>query len=376
MEAQVLTASIVGKRKKHRGSFDEFTSITDDAAALLAQYKGPLRLDGLTKLSVAAARIFSAHPWSVHLGGLTRLADEGAAAFATARFAIHLKGLTRFPGKPGHLALAEHWARERDRLTELHRIRTLDTAVAKALANLRGDIDLRGLTQLSDEAAEALSRHQGELDLSGLSALSEPAAAALARHMGGVHLRGLAELPDSPGHVALAGALARRDGLIRLDNLKSLPDRVAAALAKNAGALYLPGLTRLPDSPSHLALASALARQHTDVDLNKLKILPENIAIALASCRRGLYLQSVAALSDPAAFALAGFGADRPPYRGNDATFAKIMARYIDASDLLDLTGLKQVSPASACRLLANPRVRTSAAVAKRARTHAAAGNG
>ena len=41
--------------------------------------------------------------------------------------------------------------------------------------------DLGEFTQLDDDAAEVLAKHGGQLDLSGLTSLSDAAAAALGR---------------------------------------------------------------------------------------------------------------------------------------------------------------------------------------------------
>jgi len=60
------------------------------------------------------------------------------------------------------------------------------------LAQLKGNLDLRGLTSLSEAAAQALAQLKGNLDLRGLTSLSEAAAQALAQHKG-VRLNGKAE---------------------------------------------------------------------------------------------------------------------------------------------------------------------------------------
>ncbi len=69
------------------------------------------------------------------------------------------------------------------------------------------EINLSGLTGLSDAAAESLSKHEGELDLGGLTTLSDAAAEILSKHEGELRLCGLESLLDSPGHVALAEKL-------------------------------------------------------------------------------------------------------------------------------------------------------------------------
>lgn len=112
------------------------TVLDDDAAEILADYGGRLRLDGLTSLSDAAAASLSRHRgrgWqrSLHLSGLTSLSD----------------------------------------------------AAAESLSRHEGELYLEGLTCLSDVAAESLARHRGRgrirtmsLHLSGLTGLSDAAA--------------------------------------------------------------------------------------------------------------------------------------------------------------------------------------------------------
>jgi|GEM_PF-4731735 len=59
------------------------------------------------------------------------------------------------------------------------------------------DINLAGLTSLSDEDADQLASHGGVLSLSGLTSLSDAAAESLSRHSGELHLSGLSVLSDA-----------------------------------------------------------------------------------------------------------------------------------------------------------------------------------
>ena len=61
------------------------------------------------------------------------------------------------------------------------------------------NLELNGLTSLSNAAAESLSKHgggEGELHLNGLTSLSDAAAESLSRHEGDLRLD-LDGLPDS-----------------------------------------------------------------------------------------------------------------------------------------------------------------------------------
>lgn len=97
------------------------------------------------------------------------------------------------------------------------------------------DLNLSGLTTISDEAAEGLTRHTGSLDLSGLESLSLHAAEFLAQHKGSLYLGGLTEMSDE-----VAQALSKHHGTLTLTGLTSLSDTAAEALSKHDGEVELP----------------------------------------------------------------------------------------------------------------------------------------
>ena len=132
-------------------------------------------------------------------------------------------------------------------------IETLTVEQAKALlAKHEGGLDLDGLTTLSDEAAKALAKHEGYLRLNGLTTLSDEAAKALAQHEGSLSLASISfsltpdsalvwatllqgqldavTALDSPDSVAIAKALATREGPLSLPNLKKISPKTLSAL--------------------------------------------------------------------------------------------------------------------------------------------------
>ena len=145
---------------------------------------------------------------------------------------------------------------------------------------LTGNIGLGGLESLSDGAAEALSKYSGELWL------------------------GLISFSDSPGNVALAGKLASQKENVSLGYLTSLSDGAAKALSKHKGELDLRRLESLPDSPGHIALAGKLASQNEGVELGCLTTLGDVAAKALSKNNGFLNLNRLESLSDAAAEAL------------------------------------------------------------------------
>ena len=110
---------------------------------------------------------------------------------------------------------------------------------------------LSEFTELDDDAAESFSKHVGDLDLDGLTSLSDAAAESLSRQKGNyLYLNGLPILSD-----AAAESLSRYDGELQLSGLTSLSDAAAESLSRHEGKLYL-RLNNLPAS------AAEILRQH------------------------------------------------------------------------------------------------------------------
>ena len=62
---------------------------------------------------------------------------------------------------------------------------TLSNTAAKSLSKLKlTELNLNGLTELSDAAAESLSKHKGDLNLRGLTELSDKAAESFSEYEG------------------------------------------------------------------------------------------------------------------------------------------------------------------------------------------------
>ena len=77
-----LTLQIAKKFLQDNEAVDlgQFISIADDAATVLSKHKGPLVLDGLTKLSAEIAAVLSTHEGPLSLDGLTALPAGTAQA--------------------------------------------------------------------------------------------------------------------------------------------------------------------------------------------------------------------------------------------------------------------------------------------------------
>lgn len=116
-----------------------------------------------------------------------------------------------------------------------------------SLSKNKGKLSLNGLVELSDASAESLSRFEGHsLELNGLPELSDAAAESLSKIKGELSLNGLTRLGDTSGHVALAEKLLKKQNL-SLDSLIELSDSMAERLSKHLGSISLDGLTKLSD---------------------------------------------------------------------------------------------------------------------------------
>ncbi len=111
---------------------------------------------------------------------------------------------------------------------------SIEVDAAKLIAQVKNGVDLREITEISDEVAEALGTYCGSLDLGGLKTLSPNVAKALAALEGWLHL----QVPE-------------------------LSDAAAAELAKCKARLKLTGLKTLNNCSGHIELAKKLLKDGT-----------------------------------------------------------------------------------------------------------------
>lgn len=201
------------------------TLTVEQARDLLKKGDRELRLDGPTSLSPEAAGVLATHPGRLNLNSLTSLSEETAKALAK-----HTGG-----------ALS------------LNRLPELSVEAAAALAKHKGgksqsglgaldQLMLGGLTEMSDEVAAALSKHKGyELSLPRLTTISDEGLRALAQHEQALDLRGLKVLSDEG-----AKALALHADLLNLEGVTTLSDAAARSLSQHQGGeLMLFGVKQL-----------------------------------------------------------------------------------------------------------------------------------
>ena len=191
---------------------------------------------------------------------------------------------------------------------DLNAYEEIEGGAAMLLATCRGGLHLNGLRVLSEECAEALAAHSGGyLELNGIAVLSERAAQLLATYKcpsgyrpPGLSLTGLTSIPATPGHLALARLLSGHDGVLFLKCLTSLEDEAAEVLASHTGPLCLDALTTLSDKA-----AEALAWHKGDLSLQGIVALSDSAAASLARHEGYLKLAGVKFLADAAAGHLA-----------------------------------------------------------------------
>jgi hypothetical protein len=141
--------------------------------------------------------------------------------------------------------------------------------VAGALAKHRGCLTLSGLMTLSPEEADG-----DGFRIDGLPTLSPEVGAELAKHKGGLNLdQNFTTLSDGA-----AEALAKIEGPLALDGLRSLTPDAARALAKHDGPLALNSLSTITDEA-----AEALAKHESDLFLEGLTEISPEAAATLRS---------------------------------------------------------------------------------------------
>jgi len=349
---------LAAKLASQKGDLDlsGLESLSDAVAEALSKHRGELKFRNLTSLNdspghVALARKLASQKGGLDLGWLKSLGDAVAEALSKHRGELKFRNLTSLNDSPGHVALAEKLASQKDVLW-LYGLKSLSDAAAEALSKHKGDLNLGSykltsqndslgyvalarklvsqkggsyyFLSLSDTAAEAFSKHKGGLSLKGLTHLSDAAAESLSRHKGDLDLFNLTNLSDSPEHVALAQKLASQK-VLHFGRLKSLSDAAAEALGKLKGFLGFIDLTTLSDSA-----AEALSNHKGNLNLPGLTILSDAAVEALSKHKGRLGLDGLTYLSDTAAESLSKHKGDLDLYglKSLSAAAAKALSKH------------------------------------------------
>jgi len=159
----LLTKKIAEQFLTDEGSVDlsVFTAIDEQAAEVLSGYDGDLPLESLADLSVTAATFLAGHEnGDLWIDGVTELSAELAVALSQ-----HHGRLT-FDGLPKLSAEVDNALAARTGVLALNGIVEMTTDIAKILAGSNiAQLELAGLTSLSDAAAASLSEFKGSVHL-------------------------------------------------------------------------------------------------------------------------------------------------------------------------------------------------------------------
>lgn len=237
------------------------TEIDPDVAERLANYKQSLRLSGLQELTdqvCGAFRDFEGD-WLV-FGGLTKLSSHQAHIMSEYKCHLKLNGLDELSED-----VAENLSGLEQNLS-LDGLTSITVGPASCLARHGAQLSLKGLSALDASVAAVLSAHRGKwLILDGLKALSSDTAEELATYHGGLSLNGLANLEKDcatqlKGHrgkrlslnglksvAGISSIITRFRGYLQLDGLKSLNARDAKYLARHKGKLSLKGVQKMTE---------------------------------------------------------------------------------------------------------------------------------
>lgn len=134
-------------------------------------------------------------------------------------------------------------AESRFGILQLSRTYEINSEVATALAQFRGEMLILGLKSLSPDVAQALAKSQAAtVWLHSVTSVGPEAAEAIAKVPGHLVLSGLVELDSVP----LAEKMARRPGALSLPYLKRITPESAVALGQNPRSLNLGALADVP----------------------------------------------------------------------------------------------------------------------------------
>jgi len=204
----VLTAKIAQKAVA-RGDCDlnEYTTIEDAAAEVLAGYEGYIELDGISRLSEHLARSLAKHKGGLSLGGISSLSEETSAILSKRQGSIALDGLKKLSNE-----------------SALH------------LTECPEGLYLNGLADISDELLAILAKHKEALGLVAFNKLTLENAKILSEHQGGLSLGVFKSITPEIAHV-----LAKHSGHLSL-GIKDLSDEVLDIFSKREEGAYIYGL--------------------------------------------------------------------------------------------------------------------------------------
>jgi hypothetical protein len=340
--AEILGQSDDGRELNLSG----LATLTPAVARALAQYSGPLVLNGIRKVDTAIARILGSRRQDftllegleeltsrrlakmlvvcgeengdIFLNRLRKLSPEIASVLAKASCWLNFGGhaqlspevnqilsrakMVRFCGhkrlRLKHVLGLGCDGKSHDGVLVFVGTSQIDTDAAAELAKYPGGaISFMSLEAISAEAAEALAPYRGQLDIASVLEHTPEAAVILAKRTGRTRTSYTHMTEASDGSLIVR---LNDDSVFNLGEVRGLTPQLAATLA-SAPILDLRNLKKLTPKAA-LVLAS---NHHGTLLLDGLDSLTDKVAAALAKHEGGLSLRKVRRLSPTAARHLA-----------------------------------------------------------------------
>ena len=238
------------------------SSITEEAASLLARHDEVLWLRGITILSSEAAGFLGESKRPVFLSGLKSISEDVARGLGACSQGVILDGLEEISD-----GVAEALVSRRGGGVDLSSVRKISDCAISVLANGKEWLSFRKLESISDSAAESLGRLR-RLILDGLSEISDASAESLGHVSDSLSLCGLNVISDRSAY-----ALSRGPRKLRLDGLVELSDMAASYLSLHNGELSLRGLQILSPQSAKVLLCHGFLT--TKISLEEISGLPD-----------------------------------------------------------------------------------------------------
>ena len=347
MATLVMTASACADEEK-RDYFGDYrvpsgfvyteATITPDKARELAREHVVLTLVNVTEVSpaVAEALVIPGGDTVLTLPALATLNEEAAKVLAQRPGRLRLWGLKSVTPEVA-AALVAH---DGDRL-ELNGIKEISPAAARALAKGRRSWGISvGLIDLPREIAAILAEFPYHLDFPYLETLSLESAKAIAEH-GEVVQRGsetvgpTLDLGKARLTPAIAEALLAHDGPLSLNRLKRLEPGVGDVLAKHR----FPVLLMLEEIDSVALARKIFSDGHASSSVARLRTMSPEIATEYARLDPGAIL-ALETLTPEAATAL-GTGSRSIALRGVTHLTPELARALTDRRPPVYLFGIK-----------------------------------
>jgi hypothetical protein len=313
-------------------------TITPEKARELAQQYRVLTLANVTEVSAAVAKALATpdEDTFLTLPALANLDEEAALMLAQRYGCLRLWGLKSVTPEVA-VALVAH---DGDRL-ELNGIKELSPAAARALAKGRRSWGISvGLIDLPPEIAAILAEFRYDLDFPYLETLSLESAKAIAEH-GEVVQRGsetvgpTLDLGKARLTPAIAEALLAHDGTLSLNRLRKLEPGVGDILAKHR----FPVLLMLEEIDSVPLARKIFSQSHRSSSTARLRTMSPEIAKEYARLDPGAIL-ALETLTPEAATALATVS-DRITLRGVTRLTPQLAKALTDRQPPVHLLGIK-----------------------------------